>query len=117
MVVGRPGILNLINMQIFETLSQATTALIERGYSNDFNLHSDWIECAPLNVKFNQEDFHVDEVHRFEGMTNPDDSSVLFAITSTSGVKGLLIDAYGVYAESINKKMIDRLKIDGETKH
>jgi len=104
-------------MKNFETLSSAITALVARGYSNDFNLHPEWIECAPLNVKFMPEEFHVDEVHRFEGMTNPDDSSVLYAISSTSGVKGLLVDAYGVYAESLSTLMIDRLKIDGNTKH
>ncbi|HPM31874.1 MAG TPA: phosphoribosylpyrophosphate synthetase [Chryseolinea sp.] len=104
-------------MKTFETLSLAITSLIERGYSNDFNLHPEWIECPPLNLKFKPEEFHVDEVHRFEGMTNPDDSSVLFAISSSSGIKGLLVDAYGVYAESISKAMIDRLKIDGRTKH
>ena len=104
-------------MQTFTTLSEAITALVTRGYANDFNLHPDWIECAPLNVKFKPEEFHIDEVHRFEGMTNPDDSSVLYAISSTSGIKGLLVDAYGVYAESISKAMLDRLKIDGKTKH
>jgi hypothetical protein len=104
-------------MKTFETLSTAITSLTARGYANDFNLHPDWIECAPLNLKFEPEEFHVDEVHRFEGMTNPDDSSVLYAISSTSGIKGLLVDAYGVYAESISKDMIDRLKIDKNTKH
>lgn len=104
-------------MKTFETLSQAITALVAAGYSNDFNLHPEWIECAPLNVKFKPEEFHVDEVHRFEGMTNPDDSSVLYAISSTSGVKGLLVDAYGAYAESISKAMLDRLTIDKNTNH
>ena len=105
------------NMKTFTTLSETITALVTKGYSYDFNLHPDWIECAPLNVKFKPEEFHVDEVHRFEGMTNPDDSSVLYAISSTSGIKGLLVDAYGVYADSISPAMLERLKIDSKTKH
>jgi len=104
-------------MKTFETLSEAISALVVKGYANDFNLHPEWIECAPLNVKFKPEEFHVDEVHRFEGMTNPDDSSVLYAISSTSGVKGLLVDAYGAYAESLSALMIERLKIDQNTLH
>jgi len=102
-------------MKTFETLSQAINALKGAGYTNDFNLHPEWIECAPLNVKFRPEEFHVDEVHRFEGMTNPDDSSVLYAVSSTSGTKGLLVDAYGVYAESISAEMIKKLQIDRDT--
>lgn len=104
-------------MKTFTTLSETIMALVAKGYTNDFNLHPDWIECAPLNLTFKPEEFHVDEVHRFEGMTNPDDSSVLYAISSTSGIKGLLVDAYGVYAESISKAMLDRLTIDRNTKH
>ena len=104
-------------MKTFETLSQAITALKTRGYTNDFNLHPEWIECQPLNQKLRPEEFHVDEVHRFEGMTNPDDSSVLYAIASTGGLKGLLVDAYGVYSESVSQEMIKKLQIDKRTEH
>ncbi|MBI1767493.1 MAG: phosphoribosylpyrophosphate synthetase [Bacteroidetes bacterium] len=103
-------------MKNFETLSEAITDLKIRGYSNDFNLHPEWIECPPLNLKLKPDEFHVDEVHRFEGATNPDDSAVLYAISS-SRLKGVLVDAYGVYAESLSNEMIDRLKIDKNTQH
>lgn len=102
-------------MKTFDSLSQAITCLKREGYVNDFNLHPEWIECAPLNRKFEPQQFHVDEVHRFEGMTNPDDSSILFAISSSDGVKGLLIDAYGLYAESLSPLMIQKLTIDNRT--
>ncbi|HEY9044927.1 MAG TPA: phosphoribosylpyrophosphate synthetase [Ohtaekwangia sp.] len=102
-------------MQSFETLSEAINYLKSKGYTNDFNLHPDWIECAPLNIKIHPQEFHVDAVHRFEGMTNPDDSTVLFAISSTSGVKGLLVDAYGAYTESLSSLMVDKLRVDRST--
>lgn len=104
-------------MKTFETLSQAITGLKTLGYTNDFNLHPDWIECRELNQKLKPEEFHVDEVHRFEGMTNPDDSSVLYAISSSGGLKGLLVDAYGVYATSISPGMLKKLHIDSRTDH
>jgi hypothetical protein len=104
-------------MKSFETLSEAITDLKARGYTSDFNLHPEWIECVPLNVKLGPSQFHVDEVYRFEGMTNPDDSSVIFAISTPQGVKGILIDAYGVYSESLSREMIKRLKIDSKTSH
>ena len=52
-------------MKNFETLSEAIADLSMRGYTNDFNLHPEWIECPPLNLRFGPTDFHVDEVHRF----------------------------------------------------
>ena len=102
-------------MKTYETLSEG--ALQSRGYSADFNLHPEWIECPPLNLKLRPVDFHVDEVHRFEGMTDPDDSAVLYAVSSSSGVKGVLVDAYGVYAASLSSLMIEKLKIDASTQH
>ena len=104
-------------MTPFTTLSEAMKDLKDRGYVSDFNLHPEWIESVPLNLKLGPAQFHVDEVHRFEGMTNPDDSSVLYAISTSLGVKGLLVDAYGVYAESLSPEMINRLKIDKKTSH
>jgi hypothetical protein len=38
-------------------------------------------------------------------MSNPDDNSVLFAIESNDGLKGTLLDAYGVYAENLTPEM------------
>lgn len=103
-------------MKTFETLSEAINDLKKRGYKNDFNLHPDWIECSALTLKLKPEEFHVDEVHRFEGMTNPDDSAVLYAIASTKDVKGLLVDAYGAYSDSLSPIMISKLRVDDRTK-
>ena len=32
-------------------------------------------------------------------------------------MKGLLLDAYGAYADSLSKEMIQRLKVDSKTSH
>ena len=104
-------------MKTFETLQEAIRQLKVNGYENDFNLHPEWLECPPLNLKLGPEEFHVDEVHRFEGTNDPDDSAVLYAISSKRGIKGLLIDAYGAYASSLSPEMILSLKIDSKTKH
>ena len=72
-------------MKTFETLSKAIQVLKKDGYEYDFNLHPDAIECVDLGKKFSPNEFHVDAVYRFEGMTDPDDSSVLYAISSTHG--------------------------------
>jgi len=53
----------------------------------------------------------VDEFHRFEGMSNPDDNSIVFAISSDDGIKGTLVDAYGIYADSLTESMIKKLVI------
>lgn len=98
-------------MKIYDTLSTAILDLQKRGYTEDFNLKNDCIECKILNYSMNTDQFEVDEMYRFEGDSNPDDSSILFAISSeTFKLKGLLVDAYGAYATPLNTEMIQKLK-------
>lgn len=102
-------------METYETLSEAMISLKKTGYDQDFNLHADWIESSDSVVKLRPEEFHVDQVHRFEGMTNPDDSAVLYAISTSNGHRGLLVDAYGAYSEALSPVMIEKLRIDKYT--
>ena len=36
---------------------------------------------------------------RFEGVSDPDDMAILYAIESSSGTRGTLVDAFGVYSD------------------
>ena len=98
----------------YETLSSAIEDLKKRGFTEDFNLIENGVENKSKKQEIAAEELHVVEVNRFEGYTNPDDSSVLYAIETSSGEKGLLVDAYGAYAESISPEMIEKLKIHDE---
>jgi hypothetical protein len=98
-------------MKNYTTLSEATNDLKKRGYTEDFNLQPHCIESSTHSLKLHPEDFKVDEFHRFEGMSNTDDNSIVFAISSKDGVKGVLVDAYGVYAENLSESMIRKLSI------
>ncbi|HNP16938.1 MAG: phosphoribosylpyrophosphate synthetase [Thalassobius sp.] len=98
-------------MKNYDTLSEALNDLKTRGYSNDFNLKPHCIECPAHKLELHPEQFEVKEVYRFEGMSNPDDNSILYAIESKDGFKGVLVDAYGVYAEALTEEMIRKLKV------
>ena len=93
-------------MKNYRTLSEATNDLKKRGYSEDLNLKATCVECPSHNLQLYPEDFKIDAFYRFEGMSNPSDSSIVYAISSKSGMKGVLVDAYGVYSESLNDFMI-----------
>ena len=96
----------------YNSLSEATAGLKDRGYTHDFNLKSDCVECPALQLKLDPESFAVDEFHRFEGMSSTDDNSIVYAISSNEGVKGILVDAYGVYGSSLSDKMVRKLSIN-----
>ena len=97
-------------MHNYDTLSEAITDLQANGYTYDFNLKPECLHCASLNIEIHPEDFVVDQFFRFEGMSSTDDNSILYAISSNDGLKGLLVDAYGMYAENISETMRKKLR-------
>jgi hypothetical protein len=94
-------------MATYDTVSEAITGLKERGYTLDFNLKSNCIECD--GKKFNPQDFEITEFHRFEGSSDPGDESIVYAIESPNGMKGVLVNAFGVYSEPLGDEMIRKL--------
>lgn len=97
-------------MYNYETLSEAVTDIEKRGYTYDFNLCEMGIECKFIQKNYTPDVFSIVEVYRFDGMTSPDDESVIYVIETEDGTKGTLIDGYGTYADSLSPEMIKKLK-------
>jgi len=97
-------------MKSYDTLQEAISGLRAEGYQHDFNLENDKIYCPTLKMYYQPKDFEVVETHRFEGMSNPDDNEVLYAIRTSTGDRGIMVDAYGTYAESISQEMLNKLR-------
>lgn len=98
-------------MHNYDTLSEALNDLKKRGYTLDFNLKPHCIECPAYKLELHPENFEIKETYRFEGMNSPDDNSIVYAIQSGKSLKGVLVDAYGVYAEALSDAMIAKLKV------
>jgi len=99
-------------MTRYFTLTETLNDLRKEGYTEDFNLRSNCLECRQGQIKVFADDFKVDKFFRFEGESNPSDSSILYAILSDRlGLKGVLVNAYGIYSEPITDEMVERLQI------
>ena len=97
-------------MKTYVTLSEAINDLTSKGYTFNFNIADDCIHCAEHNFQLQPEEFEIDEVYRFQEMSDVDNESILYAISSTqNNLKGLLVNAYGIYADSASAKMIEKL--------
>lgn len=91
-----------------DTLVDVLKTLHSRGYTSDFNI--DPLKSELLN---NPGKFVIDKVYRFEGMTDPEDESVVFAISSPEKcIKGVLVNAFGVYADAWVDKILPKIKIE-----
>ena len=97
-------------MRDYQNLVDALNDLKKRGFENDFNLKPFCLECASLQLQMHPEEFEIKEFYRFEGMSDPDDNAVLYAIQSNQGIKGVLVDAYGTYAEALTPEMASKLR-------
>ncbi len=78
-----------------ETMTEATRRLDEAGYGGQFLIRGDKVECHSCDCSVDASGLVVEETVRFEGMSDPGDESVLFAITADCGHKGTLVATYG----------------------
>ena len=97
-------------MKSYTTLSEAVNDLTKKGYTFNFNIEGNCIECAEDNMQLQPDEFEIDEVYRFQEMSDVDNESILYAISSTqNNVKGLLVNAYSIYADTASAKLIEKL--------
>jgi hypothetical protein len=105
-------------MKTYENLVDATNDLAKRGYTANLGLEGDFIEDKNDNIKMGADDFEIDEFYRFEGASNPSDTSIVYAISSPkNSLKGVLIDAYGAYAEDNESAIRAKLNHDQVSNH
>ena len=98
-------------MQTFDTLSEAITTLKKEGYTIDFNLKQNCIECKRGDYKLLHDEFIIDKSFRFDVDEDPSDQSVLYAISSKKhDIKGILVAGYGIYSDPITNEMLEKLK-------
>ena len=97
-------------MYTYDTVFEAVNDLKKRGYSVDFNLQADKLasNTPPLTLK--PSEFEIKEVYRFEGISDPEDEAVVYAIASKSGEKGVLVNGYGPSADTLSDEMIRKLQ-------
>ena len=99
-------------MRSYTTLSETIKELREEGYTEDFNLQQNCLVCRNGAFKVFSDEFKIDKYVRFEGDSNPSDAAILYAISSdVHQLKGVLINAYGIYSETVTDEMLQKLEI------
>ncbi len=100
-------------MKTYETVTEALNDLAKKGYSVNFNLPA-LRESLPEHERnsLSANNFEIDEVHRFEGLTDPADETILFAISSKRfAIKGILVNAYGMYEDTETYELVRSLHL------
>jgi hypothetical protein len=102
-------------MKNFESALDAIQDLNKRGYTANLSLEGDTIDDKERGIKMTADDFEINEFYRFEGVSNPSDMSIVYAVESTKyNVKGVLVNAFGTYANNSSSAIeakLNRLNI------
>jgi len=80
-------------MDSMDTLAEKIEELKSQGFKENF-----FFEDGELKTEidsFGKDDIIEIKEYRFEGKSNPDDSSILYQITTSSGKKGTIADGFG----------------------
>ncbi|MCK7558491.1 hypothetical protein MKQ70_27245 [Chitinophaga sedimenti] len=87
----KPGAMN--------TLSQIMNKLHSKGYDNELKMSDHGRMQSPVDQKiYDPEDLKIIKTYRFEGESDPADSSVLYLMEDKEGQKGYVLDAFGAYS-------------------
>ncbi len=94
------------------TVSQTLNMLrLDYGYEEDFNLLDEKLKTSGERDEFLSQEFVVDEVYRFEGPSNPGDEATIYAITTSQGRKGVLLDGYNYTSGQISEELLKKLDL------
>jgi hypothetical protein len=94
--------------------------LNKKGFTNDFKVTEGRLCVMGTDKTYGAEEVQIVDFYRFEGESDPDDMSILYAIETSDGTKGTISNSYGTYADAkVDEflKQVEDLGKNLDTKH
>lgn len=82
-----------------KTLVDCHKKMMDDGYREDFVIEDECLKCVSTEKRYNPDEVSIINFFRFEGQSDPEDSSIMYVIEMADGKKGTVVDAYGAYAD------------------
>jgi hypothetical protein len=98
------------NNNKYDTLTDATENLLKEGYTKNFQVSETGNLTDNKDLEFEPSEVILKEFHRFEGISNPADSSILYAVQTRSGEKGIVIDSYGADGSETTSDFMNKVE-------
>ena len=89
----------LVEDSTLNTMVDCVNALVRKGFDENFKAKENGLLSLSSNRLYKPEEIKILNFYRFEGQSDPADNSILYAIETSDGKKGTLVDAYGPYAD------------------
>jgi hypothetical protein len=88
----------------------AIAALRRCGYGAVFRVEGAGLRAVGGRL-FRPGEVEIRDYFRFEGTSDPDDAAVVYALEASDGTRGMLVDAYGSYADPGVAAILDQLRV------
>ena len=95
----------------YTDMLEAIQELKKRGFTSNFEFLNQEFRNVDRGRTFRADELTIVEHYRFEGASDPDDMSVVYAIESDDGLKGIVADAFGLYANADLGGFLENVKI------
>ncbi len=108
--------LKKVDKEHMKTLVSCINTLTSAGYETQFKIiKGEGLKSLTTEKIYQPGDVRINSFYRFEGESDPADSSILYAIETNTGEKGTLTDAYGVYNDALISAFIKEVEEIGKT--
>lgn len=97
--------------------AEAIAALKLKGFTGEFLVEDGQLRLSGTDRRFDARELRIRNYLRFEGTSDPDDMSVIYAIEARDGTRGILVDAFGTYADPAVGALVDRIRIASASRH
>ncbi len=95
------------------TLACSMKDLAISGFVEHFGVRGDELWSFDSGRRFGAHQVVVREYHRFEGISDPDDMAIVYAIEGEGGARGTLVDAFGAYSDPAVSAFLAAVPIRG----
>ena len=95
----------------YTTMVETIEELKKNGFTANFEFLDQTFQDVESSRTFTADELTIVEHYRFEGASDPDDMSVVYAIESNDGLKGVIADAFGLYANPDLGGFLETVKI------
>lgn len=82
------------------TMIKVEARLNSEGFNQDFRVAEGRLCSYNSDKSYGAEEVRIVNFYRFEGETDPDDMSILYAIECNDGTKGTISNSYGPKADT-----------------
>jgi hypothetical protein len=81
----------------------------KKGFEANFHMENEMLINSASKKAYRPEDVYIVAEHRYEGMSDPSDMSILYVIETNENEKGTFLAAYGPTADTESAEFFNNI--------